>query len=472
MAMLGSEAQGRPTLHLSNTPRLTLPESRIPFRPPPERPFQKTAISIFVVLAPVSAYWLEVFRALFRRTQWRVNLASATLKRAGGLPALLASARFSTASYALHITDLAHIWSESLDRRAIILRALKEDASIDPSDGEDNMTSFLKCLRAAFDPDDPMHSRTRLAVEAGGGSGATGAAADDLLVTATCELPRELSEKPLVWRMYLKMQPASTTTAELDSVINKVLDKLEATGTSLEHVFTVLSSKRRVTREQAEARIKGLATFDWDAWNANVAEDSRQSPDGEVPELLRRVFDRGGLEYTQRNDSKTYAEGLGDWWHRMTGTAGILLPGDDGGDDDDIGAQDASEPESTTIGKGSAPPPNVSHLPPAGPSLLYRPSTRTGNNRAARETAARPASASGSATRSPTPEEGGDAEAKSPPAKSSPARPRGAGLGRIGGIGGIGGAKASPRQPSEEDEEDGFDGGSGANKRKTRSRVR
>ncbi|PKS08337.1 hypothetical protein jhhlp_005281 [Lomentospora prolificans] len=455
------------------------------------------------------------------------------VKQSRNLPTLLASTRFSTTSYALHITDLAHVWSESLDRRAIILRALKEDTSIDPSDGEENMNSFLKCLRAAFDPDDSMHNLARVAVSH---AAADPGGKDGLTVTVTCELPRELSNKPLTWRMYLKMQPASTTTAELvfplveahraqqeqikslvevikqkDSVINKVLDKLEAMGTSLEHVFTVLSTKRKATREQAEARIKGLATFDFQTWNSTVADGTRQNADGETPELLRRVFDEGGLEYTQNMDSKEYAEGLGRWWSRLSDTGG--LPPDD-----------ASEPEST-IGKGSAPasqkfdsqrskspapsspkcpppasraskpkssdfddaltaseteseddsppkkfttlhPPTRCHRPSPPASLSPPPaaSTRAGNNRAARE-AARPASASGSATRSPTPEEGDKDEAR---AKPSPARPRGVGIGRIGGIGVIGG-KGRARQPSEEDEDDGFEGGGGGKKEEVKS---
>lgn len=53
------------------------------------------------------------------------------------LPALLISPGFhvESSSYSLAITDLANIWTESLDRKGILRRSLNEDTSIDISDG-------------------------------------------------------------------------------------------------------------------------------------------------------------------------------------------------------------------------------------------------------------------------------------------------------------------------------------------------
>ncbi|SPO02555.1 uncharacterized protein DNG_05228 [Cephalotrichum gorgonifer] len=282
---------------------------------------------------------------------------------------LLSSTRFSSSSYAIHITDLAHVWSESLDRRPIILRALKEDTSIDPSDGEENMTSFLKCLSAAFDPSDPMHRLTSISLSQSDAENTTGK--DGLLVTVTCELPKELSSTPLTWRMYLKKQAPQVTATELvlpllegrraqeeriealvdvirqkDALVSKMLDKLEASGTALEHVFPSLgvrgkgaAERRKVTRQQAEARLKGLAPFDMAAWEASVADSARRE---DVPTLVRSAFG-GGLEYAHTSETDQYGEGLGGWWRDVVDVSSV--PHDD----------DADEREST-LGKKSAPP--------------------------------------------------------------------------------------------------------------------
>lgn len=249
-----------------------------------------------------------------------------------GLPHLLTSTRFASSSYTIHVTDLAHLWTESLDRRPIILRALKEDASIDPSDGEENMASFLKCLRAAFDPSDAMHRLTTVSLSPSDGEGPAGR--DGLILTATCELPKELSSKPLTWHMYLRKQSPEATATELvlplaeshlaqrsrvealaevirqkDALVSKMLDKLEATGTPLEHVFTVLGTRRKVSREQAEARVKGLAPFDLKTWEAGSGGGRQGGVDG----VVEGVFG-SGLEYTTSEEAGRYAEGLGSWW--------------------------------------------------------------------------------------------------------------------------------------------------------------
>jgi hypothetical protein len=52
------------------------------------------------------------------------------------LPPLFILATFALDSYSIHLTDLTHIWSESLTKRAIIRRSREENTSIDPSDGD------------------------------------------------------------------------------------------------------------------------------------------------------------------------------------------------------------------------------------------------------------------------------------------------------------------------------------------------
>ena len=402
----------------------------------------------------------------------------------GPHPPLLTSTHFASSSYTIHITDLAHFWTESLDRRSIILRALKEDASIDPSDGEENMASFLKCLRSAFCPSEPMHHLTSLSLSPSG----NGPAEDDgLVLTVTCELPKELSSTPLTWHMHLAKQPPEATARELvvplieshraqsekvdglveiirqkDALLSKVLDKLEATGTPLEQVFA-LGARKRVSREQAEARVKGLAPFNRSAWEAAVGDGESE----DVEALVRGVFE-GGMEYTPSAEASRFSEGLGGWWR------------------DAVSSSALRDDRESTVGKRTAPPSvgdsqvkssPVKQRPPPGDATASE--TGSEDEEAPRQPGRRLGAIGGAKPRTkvpPPPEDEATASesdekeppAKSelphreapspagsatttedePPARSSPAK-RG-GLGRIGGV-------ARPRQVSEDAEEAGGD---------------
>lgn len=406
----------------------------------------------------------------------------------GPHPPLLTSTRFASNSYTIHVTDLAHLWTESLDRRPIILRALKEDASIDPSDGEENMASFLKCLRSAFDPSEPMHRLTSLSLS----PSSDGPAGDDgLVATVTCELPKELSSTPLTWHMYLRKQPAEATARELviplvesqreqrermeglvevvrqkDALVSKMLDKLEATGTALEHVFTALGTRKRVSREQAEARVKGLAPFDRAAWEASSGHGGGEDVDA----LVQGVFGKG-VEYTPSAEAGRYAEGLGNWWRDM----GSVSSGPREADDRESTVGKRTAPSSSRESQARSSP--LRSRPPPG----YATASETGSedeDKAPKQPARRLGTIGGAKPRpkGPPPDEEETASesdepkahSASPPRKSElphreapspagsatasedeePARPppvRRGGLGRIGGV-------ARPREVSEDGE--------------------
>jgi len=265
--------------------------------------------------------------------QWK----TLPLERADRRPTLLVSTRFTTSSYAVHVSDLTNIWSECLDRRAIILRALNENTCIDPSDGDENMKSFLRCLEASLDAAEPDHGLTTLSLAKGMTNQAeadAGRATDGsgLILKVTCELPRELSATPLAWNMYLEMGPPSAMTTELilplveahraersrteslvdviqqkDAVITKLVDKLDATGIPLENIFTSLSTKRKVMREQANTRVKGLGPFDREKWNAEVTAEGEAT---DIPSLLNSVF-ASGVAY---NPSMASSQKFEAWW--------------------------------------------------------------------------------------------------------------------------------------------------------------
>ncbi|KAK7751154.1 hypothetical protein SLS62_006837 [Diatrype stigma] len=256
------------------------------------------------------------------------------------LPALLVSPGFNvqSSSYSLEITDLANIWTESLDRKGILKRSLNEDTSIDLSDGDkEQWRVFLSKLEAAFDPTSPDHGLTSLTLSPHG----TG----DLLLQIACVLPKPL--EPLKWPVYLtKRQPdvlASDLVVPLirsnqvraqeaeylvsrlkekDAVINRLVDKLLAVGTGLEHVFHSLPIKRKATRAMAEEKVQGLAPFNEDQWRTHCASTLEMPQD--VSSLLLNAFgnssidgERGGIEVSSQ---------VNDWWGSFETKSAINKP--------------------------------------------------------------------------------------------------------------------------------------------------
>ncbi|KAI1261393.1 XLF-domain-containing protein [Xylariaceae sp. FL1019] len=242
------------------------------------------------------------------------------------LPPLLVSFAFTKSSYALHVTDLANIWVEELDRRGILLRSLQQNTSIDLSDADpEQWTVFLSKLNAAFDPTSPDHHLTSLALAPDSN--------DALALCITCILPKPL--EPLRWPVQLTKCPSTTLASELvlpliqahhlrhqeaqdlmaqlrekDVVINKFIDKLAATRTGLEHIFTSLSAKQRVSREAANKKIKGLAPFDEAKWREEREHKESQDPE----DLLQDVFGTSGVAYQRQTDLAKVSDRPDDWW--------------------------------------------------------------------------------------------------------------------------------------------------------------
>ncbi|KAB5549578.1 XRCC4-like factor-domain-containing protein [Coniochaeta sp. 2T2.1] len=255
-----------------------------------------------------------------------------------GIPGLLVSTDFTAQSYAVHLTDLANVWIESLDKKPIIMRGLKEDTSIDPTDGPDQIRKLLDLVRAAFDPDAPEHRDTALTLSR---ATETDKGGDDLEIHVTVVLPKPL--RPLKWPIYLKKLPQSAVATEFvlplihshhararevdeligslkekDAVITKLVDKLEAVGTGLEHVFTALSGRRKVTRALAEERIKGLAPFREDEFrkHAEAADRDAEGAD-DVVALLGNVFGKGGSLPSGSALDIGDSPALNDWWTKL-----------------------------------------------------------------------------------------------------------------------------------------------------------
>ncbi|PTB66028.1 XLF-domain-containing protein [Trichoderma citrinoviride] len=255
------------------------------------------------------------------------------------IPMLLVSVEIGAAAYTVRITDMANIWVESLDRKAIFMRGWSENTSIDPSDTPENMAKLLGSLRSALDPTQPGHEQTSLTLSPGSSADA---GEDSLTLLVTCPLP---GFQPLKWPIHLNKSPPSAIATDLvlplleaqfarkqevdslvqalqqkDAVIGKLADKLEATGTGLEHVFTSLSGRKKVSRAAAEDKVKGLAPFRQDSWRSSLkAVDCPTN----VGDLARNVFDGEGLN--RRCQIQVDASpALDKWWHGFKGASQLV----------------------------------------------------------------------------------------------------------------------------------------------------
>ncbi|PNY24352.1 Uncharacterized protein TCAP_05713 [Tolypocladium capitatum] len=254
-----------------------------------------------------------------------------------GLPVVLVSAEMGNASYTVRVTDMANMWEESLERKAICMRGWSENTSIDPSDTPENMAKFLTCLKAAMDSSLPGHEDTGLDLST---ATAADAGEDGLTLKMTCALR---GFDPLRWPFHLRKSPPSSIATDLvlpliqahyarkrqveslvqvlghkDAVLAKLSDKLEAMGTGMENVFTALSGRRKVTRSVAADKVKGLAPFDQRKWKAEL-EDEIKGPDN-THDLVQSVFGGSGLEHGAMMEIDK-SPALDNWWRGFKGTS-------------------------------------------------------------------------------------------------------------------------------------------------------
>jgi hypothetical protein len=226
---------------------------------------------------------------------------------------------------------MANIWIESLDRKAICMRGWSENTSIDPSDTTENMAKFLSCLETALDPAQAGHDDTTLTL-APGDTSATGENGITLNIAVQLtgfdalrwpvhlkkQLPSAVATNlvlPLIQAHFnttREVQSLTRTVADKDSVISKLSDKLEAMGTGLEHVFTALSGRKKVTRAAADDRVKGLAPFNERRWKTDI--DSDDAGPSSVTDLIQHVFGGTGLESRSTIQVDKSPE-LDEWWH-------------------------------------------------------------------------------------------------------------------------------------------------------------
>lgn len=246
------------------------------------------------------------------------------------LPTLLISADFRSDSYTIHLTDLTHIWSESLQRGDIFRRSKKENTSIDPRDGDQ--------LRVLLD-------KIKVGIEGGKGTQKMLIVNDDtgkpsITLNITVDLPRGLS--PLEWPVHLTSAPQSLLTEQLmipllgaqqmrmremasltdilrdkDQVIQKLIDRLESQGTQLGQVFPHAAgmSGRKIDRKMAEEKVKGLKLFSMQGWRQGLKREESRN----IEQLVDQVFGRYEVSDLNFQSSSYHLKSEENWWEGIKG---------------------------------------------------------------------------------------------------------------------------------------------------------
>ena len=244
-----------------------------------------------------------------------------------GLPPLLVKYEFGPSDYKVWLTDLSYIWTESLERRQIVRRALNVDTSIDPSEDAAQLSLFLHSIADAL----RQHPRTGVDLD-------KSSDINQLTLNTSTPLPHPL--QPLEWSFVLMLAPQPTFTSEFvlpllgqeltskvektsllqqlkekDSVISKLIEKMQGDGVDLGKVFpSAISSKSGAgptARGVVAKSIKGLREFDQKQWESQIAKEKQFS--GDVGGLLPRIFDDDGNVASSGLQIAEY----GEWWKKV-----------------------------------------------------------------------------------------------------------------------------------------------------------
>jgi len=246
------------------------------------------------------------------------------------LPPLLVSTVFKSDNYTLYLTDLTHIWSESLNRRALFARSHEVNTSIDPTES-DQLQIFLDKLKEGVNGGRNTTSAISVSPDSG---------RPTLTLNITVNLPGGLA--PLEWPFRLAPAPQSLLMAQLtipllqaqhyrmqevsgltdllkekDHVIQKMLDKYEGQGLELGQVFPQAIAKggRSLSRIKAEEKIKGLQAFDLESFRENLEDEETI----DTTELLQSIFSSENQKSLRFNISPTISEEKSNWWEGTKG---------------------------------------------------------------------------------------------------------------------------------------------------------
>lgn len=276
------------------------------------------------------------------------------------MPPLLISTSFTVDSYKIYLTDLAHLWCEDLDRRSILRRSLAEETSIDPSEDSGQLKLFLDKISLGLEGGKDINLLLGLDTHSAKHS-STGTR--DLEINLSIALPKPL--QPLDWTIKLSSCSQSDFAThftipllcaqnarlkELDSlvgmlrdkdnVIQKLVDKLEATGAELGHLFPGVAGKggRKISRRVVEEKVKGLEVFAQEQWRNAMrnAESRDEGPD--VKTIIQGAFTKDSSVGSLSHGAELPAR-FDKWWDQLKDGAIQLSTPQEGGQVADVGAK-------------------------------------------------------------------------------------------------------------------------------------
>lgn len=246
------------------------------------------------------------------------------------LPVFLVSTAVTSSTFAVHLTDLKHIWSESLDRAAIVSRSREEDTSIVPSDGA-QLRILLEKIRLGLEGADGTALALTINPDA-----ARDADRPSLILNVSVDLPGDFAALewpvrlgaapqsvmascftiPLLQSQHASAQEVRSLTQELkdkDHVILKLLDKLEEQHTELGQIWPQAAGGvgRKVSRRKAEEKVKGVAPFDLDSWRKELSHEAVE----DTAELVSQLFAKQISVYATGQTP----EGEEEWWDGIKG---------------------------------------------------------------------------------------------------------------------------------------------------------
>jgi hypothetical protein len=268
---------------------------------------------------------------------WRPFLPTSSLSTNTTTPPLLISAYFTTTSYTIHLTDLSHLWTQTLDRRGIVRRSIDEDTSIDASLDSSQLRLLLQKIEEGLKGGDDVD--LTLAV----GYAKAEAGAPPLLRSLDINLSMPMPEglRPLTWTISLApCAPASFLQhftipllraqnerlrglhelvgilKDKDHVIQKLTDKLEATGAELGHVFAGAMGKggRTLPRRQAEDKVKGLKPFVLNEWHQGIRKSVENEKD--IGAVVQGAF-TAREEHDRIEAESEVGVKWESWWDRL-----------------------------------------------------------------------------------------------------------------------------------------------------------
>lgn len=239
------------------------------------------------------------------------------------VPSLLIKYGFEQSQYKIFLTDLTYIWTEALDRRQIVKRALNVDTSIDPSESTDQFQILLRNIQKSLDGEEGTKlSMSRIE------------RSKQLNLHAVTQLPAPLN--PLHWPIHLTLASPEVLTTELilpclsqqfiakaqidsllqqlkdkDHVISKLTDRMQSDGTDFSKVFPgAIGSKvgtKLGVRESAGKQVKGLGDFDEEHWRKTLSSFIGLSAN--LSDMIPLIF-VPGIETIEVNISTNQADWL------------------------------------------------------------------------------------------------------------------------------------------------------------------